>query len=168
MSVFARASGSYDSAVSREPPKISPILSQFLWLGVLFIVGALLYRYWRDIVRGLKRFDAKNAARQQEEWNALFDSSAHYRQTVKLAEEQFEPVQEYPYSDPRTGMKMTRFVFQGEDYETREHAEAARRAAIIERARAFYIEMDTIMLRRGAQHERTPDAKGLPKPRQGE
>ena len=139
-------------------------MSQFLWLGAIFIAGALLFKWRKEIVLKLKRFDARNAARRQEEFQALFDPNAHYRQTLRLVEEQFEPVQEYRDPDPRTGVKLPRFVFLGVDYDTREEAEAARRKAIIDQARAFYIEMDTNILRRGAQHERTPDAPGLPSP----
>jgi hypothetical protein len=144
--------------------RISPILSQFLLLAAAFIAGALLYKWRKDIVLRLKRFDARNAARREEEWQALFDPNAHYRQTLRLVEEQFEPVQEYRDPDPKTGVKLPRYVFLGVDYDTRAEAEAARRKAIIDRARAFYIDMDTMVLRRGAQHERTPDAPGLPSP----
>jgi hypothetical protein len=141
-------------------------MSNFLFLGAIFLAGALIYRHRHAILVRLRRFDERNAARREEEWQALFDSNAHYRHTVRLMEEQFEPVQEFPYSDPRTGPGAMRYVFQGVDYGSREEAEAARRGAIIEKARTFYMEMDTIMLRRGSQHERTPDALGLPEPKQ--
>jgi hypothetical protein len=140
-------------------------MSQFLLLLFAFLAVALLYR-WRDaIIARLKAFDARNAARREEELRARYDANAHYRHTLRLAEEEFEEVREFRARDPRTGVDLPRYVFLGEEYATREEAEAARRAAIIDKARAFYVEMDTIMLRRGAQHERTPDAKPLPSPK---
>jgi uncharacterized protein (DUF1684 family) len=122
-----------------------------LILGILFCAGAALYRFRAPIVAALRRFDARNAARQEEDFRARFEADAHYRHTLRLVDEQVEAVSALRISDTRTGILVPRYVFLGETYATREEAEAARRSAVVAQARAFYVDMDTAALRRGAQ-----------------
>ena len=112
---------------------------------LLFLVVVALYRWGAPILQALRRFDARNARRQQEQHAARFDPNAHYRETMRLAEEQVEEVTEVTDPGP-----VTRFLFNGEEYDRREDAEAARTIMVIEKARGFYVELDTIYLgRRG-------------------
>lgn len=96
-------------------------------------------------MQALRRFDARNVRRKQEQFAARFDPNAHYRETMRLAEEQVEEITEITDPGP-----VTRFLFNGEEYDRREDAEAARVALVFEKARGFYMELDTIYLgRRG-------------------
>ncbi|MEY4879931.1 MAG: hypothetical protein RJB62_1400 [Pseudomonadota bacterium] len=113
-----------------------------LFLIAFLFIGALAFYRWGGPIRNaLKRFDARNRARQQEEFEARFDAHAHYRQTLRLAEEQFEEVTEVVAEDGTP-----RFLFGGEEYFDKAEAEAARRTAIVAQARAFYVDLDTIYL----------------------
>src|SRR5579871_4904815 len=126
-----------------------------LFTVVLILFGVVLvaaYRY--RILARLRRFEANNALRRAEEARARFDKYAHYRQTVKFAEEEVEEVAKVRVPDERTGEPVTRYVFLGEQFATRKEAEAARYAAIIERAREFYKDLDRIYLARGRRPER--------------
>lgn len=127
-------------------------IRNLLILASLFAVFALFLVFRDRIVGALKRFDARNTARRAEEARALFDRYAHYRQTVELAEEQVEEVTKFRTSDARTGEPVEGYIFLGVQYATRREAEAARHAAIIGKAREFYMELDQIYLgRRGAR-----------------
>ena len=140
---------------------MSDLFSVVLILFVVVLVAAFRYR----ILAGLRRFEANNALRRAEEARALFDRDAHYRQTVKFAEEEFEEVAKIRVPDERTGEPVTRYVFLGEQFATRKEAEAARYAAIIEKAREFYKDLDRIYLSRRQRPERPMAAgPGLPKP----
>jgi hypothetical protein len=137
-----------------------------LFTAVLILFGVVLVAAFRyRILARLRRFEANNARRRAEEAQARFDKFAHYRQTVKFAEEEVEDVAKVRVPDERTGELVTRYVFLGEQFATRKEAEAARYAAIIERAREFYKDLDRIYLSRGRRPERPmPAGPGLPKP----
>ena len=126
-----------------------------LILGVLFCAGAALYRFRAPIIAALRRFDARNAARQEEDFRARFETDAHYLHTLRLVDEQVEAVSALRIPDTRTGILVPRYVFLGQVYATREEAESARRKTIIAQARAFYLDMDTAALKRGAQTRET-------------
>ena len=120
-------------------------------LALLFCAGAALYRWRQPIVAAIRRFDARNAARQEQDFRDRFERDAHYRHTLGLVDEQIERVSVIEVADSRTGILVPRYVFLGEHYQTRPEAEEARRTVVMARARAFYVDMDTIALRRGAQ-----------------
>jgi len=124
-------------------------LWNLLSLAILLVAGALIYKFHHRILLPFRRFEANNAARRAEEARALFDRYAHYRQTVQLAEEQVEEVTKLKMADARTGEPVDRYMFLGVTYGTRREAEAARHAAVIEKAREFYIDLDRIYLSRG-------------------
>src|SRR4051812_20251182 len=137
------------------------LFSVILILFAVVLVSAFRYR----ILAALRRFEANNANRRAEEARALFDRYAHYRQTVRFAEEEVEDVAKLTLPDERTGQPVTRYVFLGEQFATRKEAEAARYAAIIDKAREFYKDLDRIYLSRGRRSERPPAAgPRLPKP----
>src|SRR5688572_24636104 len=112
-------------------------------LALLFCAGAALYRWRKVIIAALRRFDARNAARRDQDFRDRFERDAHYRHTLGLVDEQIEQVSVVHLPDSRTGILVPRYIFLGEHYQTRQEAEAARRAAVVARARAFYVDMDT-------------------------
>jgi len=135
-------------------------MSDLILIAIIFCTGAVLYRFRRPILGALRRFDARNAARREEEFRARFDPYAHYKQTLRLAEDEIEQVSEIATPDPRTGVPLTRYVFLGTAYDTREEADGARRTAVIAMAREFYKDLDTIALKRRARR-----ADGIMPPR---
>jgi hypothetical protein len=137
-------------------------LTNLLTLVVTFVIGALLYCFRNRVLAPFRRFEARNAERRAEEARALFDRYAHYRQTVKLAEEQVEDVTRIQVRDERTGKPVERFLFLGVQYASRTEAEAARYAEIIGKARDFYIDLDRTWLPRRAGRE--PLASVFPDP----
>ena len=127
-------------------------LQNLLMFAVVLALVAVFLVFRERIVGAFKRFDQRNQARRVEEARALFDGYAHYRQTVELAEEQVEEVTKFRTTDVRTGEPAEAYVFLGVHYATRREAETVRHAAIIEKAREFYMELDQIYLgRRGSK-----------------
>jgi len=115
----------------------------------IVLAAILLYRFHRPILAALARFDARNFARKFEEARDRRDRLAHYRHTVRLAEEQVDDIAEIMVSDERTARPIVRFVFAGETFITREDAETARATAIMAKARDFYAELPAALSRRG-------------------
>ena len=139
-------------------------MRNLLLIGFLFCLAAALYRWRAAIIGALQRFDARNAARQREEMLARVQWDAHYRQTLKLADEQIEPITESAAPDPRTGVMRPRYVFLGEEFATREEAEEARLATVTNKARAFYQDMDMQWLGPGPDPREPTRATALPRP----
>lgn len=115
----------------------------------IVLAAILLYRFHRPILAALARFDARNIARKFDEVRDRRDRLAHYRHTVRLAEEQVDDISEIVVSDERTASPVVHFVFAGEAFATREEAERARHDAIIAKARDFYMELPAALSRRG-------------------
>jgi hypothetical protein len=143
---------------------MSNLFSAVLIVFVLVLVSAFRYR----IFAALRRFDQNNALRRAEEARALFDRYAHYRQTVQFAEEEVEDVAKLTVPDERTGEPVTRYIFLGEQFATRKEAEAARYAAVIEKAREFYKDLDRIYLSRRGRERPMAAGPGLPNPAKGD
>src|SRR5665213_3132723 len=134
-------------------------LSNLITIAVIFAAAMTVYSVRVRLLTALRRFDARNTARKAEEWRARFDGEAHYRQTVALAEEEFEPVGKIRVTDPRTGMPVERYQFLGEDYASLKDAEDARHEAVIARARSFYRDLDKIFLGRQGPRDRSMRAR---------
>ena len=133
-------------------------LSNLISLLAVFIAAALAYRFRARIFAVLRRFEARNAARRMEEFRALTDRDAHYRQTIAIAEEQVEPVTKITARDERTGQSVQRYVFLGETYADLKEAEVARYKEVISKAREFYIDLDRVFLSRRRRRESTVEA----------
>ena len=114
---------------------------------ILIIVAILLYRFRAPILGALRRFDARNVERIEEQARDRHDRFAHYRHTLQLAEEQVEDIGEVPALDERTGIGVTRYVFEGEQFVSRDEAEAARQRSIVKKARKFYEELPQALAR---------------------
>jgi hypothetical protein len=113
------------------------------------VAGILVYRFHRRIFAGLRRFDQRNRARIAEEQRDRGDNLAHFRHTLRLAEEHTEKVSEIARSDPRTATPVTRYVFEGAEFATRREAERAREEIVRAKARAFYSELPVALTARG-------------------
>lgn len=114
----------------------------------LLLAAILIYRFRTGILAALKRFDERNVARQMEEERDRTDPVAHYRHTLRLANEQVEEVSEIVEADLRTGNPVTRYIFAGEKYATRREAEFARNAVVVAKARVFYQELPAALAAR--------------------
>ena len=117
------------------------MLRDLLTASAFIAVIILIYRYHRDIMAALARFDSRNVKRIEDEKRDKTDPIAHFRHTLKVAEEQVEEVGEIIVADERLGMPVTRYVFEGEQFATRFDAERVRAEKIRAIARGFYVEL---------------------------
>jgi hypothetical protein len=117
------------------------MLRDLLTTVALLMAGLVLYRFRVPILAALARFDARNVARRREEMDDRRDQLAHYKHTLRLAEEQVEEIEEFATQDARTGETVTRYLFEGENFASRDEAEAMRQRAIVAKARNFYVEL---------------------------
>jgi hypothetical protein len=117
----------------------------------LAIAAALaIYRYRRSIVDRLRRFDANNVRRIREQEAEKTDPVAHFKHTLRIAEEQVEAVSEITVGDERLGTPVTRYIFEGERFATRADAERARAEKIRAIAHNYYVELPRALAERGA------------------
>ena len=115
---------------------------------LFILVCILLYRFHPQILTAFQRFDANNRARIQGEIRDRSDSLAHFRHTLKLAEEQVEEVSAVTVSDERTGTPVTRYLFEGETFATEREAARIREDRVRAMARAFYVELPAALAAR--------------------
>ena len=124
------------------------MLRDLLTTSAFIAVMLVIYRFRRDIVAAFVRFDQRNVKRIEDEQRDRTDPIAHFRHTLKVAEEQVEEVSEITVPDERLGTPVTRFVFEGEQFATRFDAERVRAEKIRSIARGFYIELPTALAQR--------------------
>jgi redox-regulated HSP33 family molecular chaperone len=124
------------------------LLRDLLTASAFIAVIILIYRYHRDIMRALARFDARNVRRIEDEKRDKTDPIAHFRHTLKVAEEQVEEIGEITVPDERLGTPVTRYVFEGEQFATRFDAERVRAEKIRAIARGFYVELPSALIAR--------------------
>lgn len=113
--------------------------SELIWTA-LAILAAILLFHPRSIAL-FRRIDARNRARILSERNDRQDHLAHFRHTLKLAEEQVEQVSAITVPDERTGMPVKRFLFEGETFAREEDAATAREDKMRAIARGFYMDL---------------------------
>ena len=123
---------------------IRDLLSAF----AIIVVAILIYRYQRAIADGLRRFDARNVRRIQEQEAEKADPLAHFKHTLKTAEEQVEEVSEITVSDERLGTPVTRYIFEGQHFASRREADIARAEKIRAIARGYYMELPRALAER--------------------
>jgi len=126
------------------------MLRDILTLSGFLAVAILIYRYQRAVIAALKRFDARNVKRIEDQARARVDPLAHFRETIAIAEEQVEEIQEIAVIDARLGTPTTRFVFEGEHFLTRDEAERVRAAKIGTIARNYYVDLPKALAERKA------------------
>jgi len=117
---------------------------------VLLAAALLVYRYHRAIIAAVRRFDANNVRRIAEQERAKTDPLAHFRETLKTAEEQVEAVSEITLADERLGTPVTRYIFEGERFATRAEAERARAEKIRAIAHSYYVDLPRALAERRA------------------
>lgn len=124
-------------------------MRDLLYMAALILILMTVFGYRERILDVLRRFDRRNIERQLEQMNERNDPTAHFKHTLKLAEEQVEDVSEIEMPDERTANPVTRYIFQGETFATRREAEKARAEAIGQIARGFYAELPKALAARG-------------------
>jgi hypothetical protein len=104
-------------------------MTNVLWACAFVLVCIAFYRFG---LPWLKRFDAANVARIEQQARDKADANAHIRHALEVADEQVEEVQEIKTGD------ITRYLFEAQAFVTRDEAEEmrARRVGVV--ARRFY------------------------------
>jgi hypothetical protein len=124
------------------------VIERLILTAGLILAGILIYRFGRPISAALRRFDAENRARRFEELRDRTDQLAHFRHTLRRAEEQVETIGEVAVSDERTGTPVTRYLFEGEQFATRADAERVRADKVRSLARTFYMDLPAALAAR--------------------
>ena len=124
------------------------MLRDLLTTSAFIAVMLVIFRFRHDIAAALARFDRRNVQRLADEQRDRSDPIAHFRHTLKVAEEQVEEVSEISVADERLGTPVTRFVFEGEQFASRFDAERVRAEKIRAIARGFYVELPRALAQR--------------------
>jgi len=124
------------------------LLRDLLTTSAFIAVTLVIYRYRHDIMAALVRFDQRNVKRIADEQRDRTDPIAHFRHTLKVAEEQVEEVSEITVRDSRLGTDVVRYVFEGEQFTSRFEAERVRAEKIRTIARGFYVELPRALAQR--------------------
>ena len=117
------------------------MIENLLSAALFILAGIVVYRFHPQILRAFRQFDANSRARIEGEIRDRADSLAHFRHTLKRAEEQVEEVQAVTVSDERTGTPVTRFLFEGETFASERDAVRAREEKVRVIARGFYMDL---------------------------
>ncbi len=117
------------------------MIRDLLTVSVFLVIAIALYHYRLRIAGALRRFDARNVQRIRDQEAERADPLAHFKHTLKTAEEQVEAVSEITMADARLGTPVTRYVFEGEHFATRRDADTARAEKIRAIARGYYMEL---------------------------
>jgi hypothetical protein len=124
-------------------------MRDLFYMAALVLMLLLVFGYRERILDAFRRFDRRNIERQIEQMQERSDPTAHFKHTMKLAEEQVDEISELQTLDERTATPVTRYLFQGETFATRDEAEKARAEAIGQIARGFYAELPKALAARG-------------------
>jgi redox-regulated HSP33 family molecular chaperone len=124
------------------------LLRDLLTTSAFIAVMLAIYRFRHDIIAALVRFDQRNVRRIADEQRDRTDPIAHFRHTLKVAEEQVEEVGEITVRDPRLGTDVVHYVFEGEQFTSRFEAERVRAEKIRNIARGFYVELPRALAQR--------------------
>ena len=124
------------------------MIQNLIGVTVFIAVLLLIYRFQHPILAALRRFDARNVKRIQEQEVEKTDPLAHFKHTLRTAEEQVEAVSEITVLDERLATPITRFVFEGQQFATRADAERVRAEKIRAIARGYYMELPVALAER--------------------
>ncbi|MES2293090.1 MAG: hypothetical protein V4527_07325 [Pseudomonadota bacterium] len=108
------------------------MLENVFWACGFVLTCILLYRFGLPV---LKRFDAQNVSRIEQQERDKADPTAHIRHALETAEEQVEPI-----SEVKTAAGV-QYLFEAQLFLTRDEAEEARANRIGTIARRFYAEL---------------------------
>ncbi|GAA0550242.1 hypothetical protein FHS83_001221 [Rhizomicrobium palustre] len=117
-------------------------------VSLTILAAVALYWLGPKVIAAFRRFDDENRARIENERADRRDAAAHIRHTLGVASEQVEDILEVAESDPRTGMMVTRYIFEGVRYGSRAEAENIRAQKIGDIARGFYRELPAALAAR--------------------
>ena len=117
------------------------MLERLYWTAALILALILGYRFHRPVLAALRKFDRNNQSRRLAEIRDRGDQLAHFRHTLSRAEEQVEAVGKITLTDAKTATPVTRYMFEGTHYATRDEAERARAEKIRIIARTFYLDL---------------------------
>jgi hypothetical protein len=108
---------------------------------IALVVLAGLVLVHPRVTGAFRRFDARNRERILADRLDRGDPQAHFRHTLKLAEEQVEEVSRVTVPDERTGQPVTRFLFEGETFMNEADAQQVRADRMRAIARGFYMDL---------------------------
>jgi hypothetical protein len=108
------------------------MLENVFWACGFVLTCILLYRFG---LPALKRFDAENVSRIEQQERDKADPTAHIRHALQTAEEQVEQIAEVKTGDS------VQYLFEAQMFLTRDEAEEARANRIGTIARRFYAEL---------------------------
>ncbi|MGZ5920838.1 MAG: hypothetical protein ACXWLJ_00025 [Rhizomicrobium sp.] len=108
------------------------MLENVFWACGFVLTCILLYRFG---LPALKRFDAQNVSRIEQQERDKADPTAHIRHALETAEEQVEQI-----SEVKTAAGV-QYLFEAQLFLTRDEAEEARANRIGTIARRFYAEL---------------------------
>jgi hypothetical protein len=120
-------------------------MSGLITTSILILALLVVYRFRRQIADSLRRFDASNREKAEQEQRDKRDPLAHLRHTVTVLDEQVEEIGELTLWDVTEKRPITRYLFEGQRYASREEAESARARKVGNKARAFYAELPTAL-----------------------
>ncbi|HWD27067.1 MAG TPA: hypothetical protein VG387_07880 [Rhizomicrobium sp.] len=124
------------------------MLSDILWTFLAVMAVLAVYRVRHPILAWLRRFDQANVDRIAQQERDKADPLAHFRHTLRTAEEQVEDVMPIIEPDARLGTPVTRYLFEGERFATREEAERVRAEKIRAIARGYYMDLPVALAER--------------------
>ena len=117
------------------------MIANLITTALFVLAGILLVRFWPRISGTVNRFDAQVRDRRMQEIRDRADALAHFRHTLKLAEEQVDVVSAVTVPDERTAQPVTRWLFEGEAFATEEDAKRVREDKMRAIARGFYMDL---------------------------
>lgn len=105
-----------------------------LWYFVAVLLAMIAWRLWGDrIKRALNAHDQRRLDADLQAYVDRMNPNAHFRQSVDQINDATAPIE--PQSDGTTN-------WNGQAFETREQAEAARWRHVMTQARDFYQDLD--------------------------
>ena len=116
---------------------IANLISTVLFVLVVIVIA----RFWPQISGVIRRFDTQVRDRRAQEIRDRGDATAHFRHTLKLAEEQVDDVTSVIVPDERTAQPITRWQFAGETFASEADARRAREDTVRTIARGFYMDL---------------------------
>jgi hypothetical protein len=122
-------------------PQATNVIANLISVSLLILAGIVTVRFWPQISGAVSRFDAQIRERRAQEIRDRGDATAHFRHTLKLAEEQVDDVTSVTVPDERTGQPVTRFLFEGETFASEADAKRVRDDKVRAIARGFYMDL---------------------------
>lgn len=117
------------------------MIANLISTALFVLTVVVIVRFWPRISGAIHRFDRQVRDRRAQEIRDRCDGTAHFRHTLKLAEEQVDDVTSVTVSDERTGQPVMRWLFEGESFASEADAKLAREDQVRAIARGFYMDL---------------------------